>query len=57
MLMCRAHWFMVPKPLRDDVWAAWHGPGGGSPEHTDAIAAAAEAVNEKIRAMLRTMQP
>ena len=23
MLMCRAHWFRVPKALRDEVWAAW----------------------------------
>jgi hypothetical protein len=20
LLMCRRHWFMVPKPLRKDVW-------------------------------------
>lgn len=25
-LMCRPHWFMVPKPLRDAVWAAYR-PG------------------------------
>jgi len=23
MLLCRRHWLMVPKPLRDQVWAAW----------------------------------
>jgi hypothetical protein len=23
MLMCRRHWYMVPKPLRDLVWAAY----------------------------------
>lgn len=23
MLMCRRHWYMVPKPLRDAVWAAY----------------------------------
>lgn len=23
MLMCRRHWFMVPKSLRDRVWAAY----------------------------------
>jgi hypothetical protein len=23
MLMCRRHWFMVPKNLRDDVWDAY----------------------------------
>jgi len=26
MLMCRAHWFQVPKPLQDAVWAAYR-PG------------------------------
>lgn len=26
MLMCRRHWFMVPKPLRDAVWAEYR-PG------------------------------
>lgn len=23
MLMCRRHWYMVPKPLRDRVWATY----------------------------------
>ena len=23
ILMCRTHWFMVPKPLRDRLWVAW----------------------------------
>lgn len=23
MLMCPRHWFMVPKPLRDRVWATY----------------------------------
>ena len=46
MLMCRADWYRVPKPLRDAVWAAWrNGAGAGSPEHTAAITAAIEAVN------------
>jgi hypothetical protein len=22
-LMCRSHWWMVPRPLRDDVWTTW----------------------------------
>jgi hypothetical protein len=51
MLMCRPHWFMVPKPLRDDAWGAWAGGmGAGSPEHHDAIMAAIEAVNAKLAA-------
>jgi len=23
MLMCRRHWFMIPKALRAEVWAAY----------------------------------
>ena len=26
MLMCRRHWFMVPKPLREEVWRTYR-PG------------------------------
>ena len=26
MFMCRGHWFMVPKPLRDEVWRTYR-PG------------------------------
>lgn len=26
MLMCRAHWYTVPKPIRDRVWATYR-PG------------------------------
>ena len=27
LLMCRRHWYMVPKPLRDAVWETYrHGP-------------------------------
>jgi hypothetical protein len=54
MLMCRPHWFMVPKPLRDAVWNAWAGGlGRGSPAHRDAILAAVEAVNAKLRSKAR----
>ena len=50
MMMDRAHWYMVPKPLRDAVWDAWrNGAGAGSAAHMDAIAAAVEAVNAKIK--------
>lgn len=21
--LCRAHWFALPKPLRDAIWATW----------------------------------
>lgn len=23
MLMCKSHWFTLPKPLRDEVWRTW----------------------------------
>jgi len=49
MLMCRNHWFMVPKPLRDDVWDAYAGGSGvGSDAHNEAIMAAIDAVNAKL---------
>lgn len=49
MLMCRPHWFMVPKPLRDDVRDAYAGGmGAGSVEHVNAVRAAISAVNEKL---------
>jgi len=50
MLMCRGHWFMVPKLLRDAVWDAYYSPGRGSTEHTEAIRAAISTVNDKLRA-------
>jgi hypothetical protein len=45
-LACPTHWFQVPKTLRDAVYAAYRGPGPGSPEHMDAIAAAIESMQE-----------
>jgi hypothetical protein len=49
MLMCRPHWYMVPKPLRNAVWSAWaDGDGAGTPAHSAAILAAIEAVNRKL---------
>jgi hypothetical protein len=37
-LMCRDHWYLVPKPLRDQVWATWRsGEGVFSPEHREAV--------------------
>ena len=57
-LMCRRHWFMVPKELRDEVWAAWRLRCDASdrPEqyaaardrHEHAKAAAIRSVNEKV---------
>ncbi|HEX9551842.1 MAG TPA: hypothetical protein VF983_01440 [Streptosporangiaceae bacterium] len=37
-LMCRSHWYMVPKELRDQVWATWRsGQGACSAEHRGAV--------------------
>ncbi len=45
MLMCRTHWYQVPRALRNRVWAAWrNGEGAGSPEHFKAIDAAIKSV-------------
>ena len=51
MLMCRPHWYMVPKTERQAVWAAWDGgSGAGTPEHQDAIRAAVKSVNDRLAA-------
>jgi hypothetical protein len=51
LLMCRVHWRMVPKPLRDEVWMTYR-PGQEitkepTPEYLDAMQAAIEAVAQK----------
>lgn len=48
MHMCKRHWFMVPKPLRDGLWAAYR-PGqerrmNPSPEYLLAAARCVHAV-------------
>jgi heme A synthase len=44
-LMCRAHWYRVPKELRDRIWATWRsGEGAYSGEHRGAVHAAVVAV-------------
>ncbi len=44
-LMCRTHWYMVPKYLRDRVWETWRsGQGAFSGEHRDAVRLAVAAV-------------
>jgi len=49
MLMCKRHWYMVPKPLRDSVWSTYV-PGQEmtktpTQEYLDAARAAIEAVD------------
>jgi hypothetical protein len=37
-LMCRGHWYLVPRQLRDRVWATWRsGQGTLSAEHQEAV--------------------
>lgn len=51
MLMCRRHWFMVPKALRDAVWDAYvvgqEVRKDPSDEWLDAAEAAIHAVAER----------
>lgn len=42
MLMCRRHWFMVPKDLRGRVWAGYH--RGMDAEYQVAVSAAVDEV-------------
>lgn len=38
-LACRDHWFSVPKPMRDELWAAYRDAGMGSARHSAAVTA------------------
>lgn len=44
MLMCRSHWFSVPKVLRDQVWDTYHRNGVLSDKYWDAREAAIHSV-------------
>lgn len=51
MLMCRRHWFMVPKPIRDAVWAAYRpGQCQFNPAPSETWHKAADAAIEAVRA-------
>lgn len=43
LLMCRSHWYAVPKPLRDDVLRAYRTEGVVSDAYIAARAAAIHA--------------
>lgn len=47
MLMCRRHWFMVPKPVRDQVWDSYLTHGALSPPWLEAVRLAQAAVAAK----------
>jgi hypothetical protein len=37
-LMCRRDWYLVPKPMRDQVWCTWRsGEGACTREHREAV--------------------
>lgn len=36
---CRAHWFQIPKPLRDELWRAYREDGALSEPHLAAMEA------------------
>lgn len=49
-LMCRRHWYQVPKQLRDQVWATWgSGQGALSREHQDAVLIAIATCQKQSR--------
>jgi hypothetical protein len=44
-LMCRTHWYLVPRNLRDLVWVTWRsGEGALSSKHFQAIEQAIAAL-------------
>lgn len=43
LLMCRAHWFMVPKPLRSKVWETYQDGQCDTFDPTSAYCQAAKA--------------
>lgn len=47
-LACKAHWFTIPKPLRDELWRAYRSNGQGSDEHIAAMDACIEFLEQNI---------
>lgn len=45
LLMCRDHWFSVPKPLRDELMRAYRRDGVLSEEYLNARQACIEAAS------------
>jgi hypothetical protein len=44
LLMCRSHWYQVPKNLRDELWAAYKHSGVLSERYLDVRESCIEAV-------------
>jgi hypothetical protein len=50
--MCRSHWYLVPKQIRDRVWATWRsGQRAFSPEHKEAVRKAIAACQAAVASM------
>lgn len=49
-LMCKEHWYKVPKELRDQVWSTYRNDGVFSEEYMEARDAAIGAVEERLAA-------
>jgi len=47
MLMCKQHWYMVPKELRDQVWHTYRTAGVLSDEYWEAREAAIHSVESR----------
>lgn len=48
-LMCRKHWYLVPRKLRDRVWATWRsGDGARRAEHQEAVLTAIAACQDAL---------
>lgn len=45
-LMCKMHWYMVPKHLRDELWEAYRQQGVWSEEYREARDKCIAAVEE-----------
>jgi len=48
MLMCRRHWYMVPKDLRDRVWREYRDGQERTKRPSEAYLAAAKAAIEAV---------
>ncbi|MGL5935872.1 MAG: hypothetical protein ACRCZI_09660 [Cetobacterium sp.] len=48
MLMCRRHWYMVPKHLRDDVWDTYEPGQEQRMDPTEEYLAAAQAAIDAV---------
>lgn len=45
LLMCKRHWFKVPKPLREEIWDSYKKDGVLSDRYLDARKAAIESLS------------